>query len=195
MVSLRPDSTFYLEKGFGFKLQRYALKIMSFVISAQRLIILTQSRRLHKLVQGELSVTVLPSPTTVTYRCDLSKETVKAALDAALAGTEYLSAKWDGDCASFIQKHAKENVVWDEPTVHAELVMIMALDNGKIKDIFPYIGVSKLSCIMCSHYIRAYNMVTGQMIATKGSHGKAYRGWFWPSLPHRDGELRPAFLS
>jgi len=47
---------------------------------------------------------------------------------------------------------------------------------------------------MCSHYIHAFNEVTKQKVATKGSHGKAYPGWFWPSLPSCDGELRPAFL-
>ena len=72
--------------------------------------------------------------------------------------------------------------------------MIIAMVKGEIKHVFPYIGVSKPSCIMCSHYIHAFNKVTQKNIATKGSHGKAYPGWFWPSLPGRDGELRPAFL-
>jgi hypothetical protein len=30
---------------------------------------------------------------------------------------------------------------------------------SKLKDVLPYIGVSKLSCIMCSHYIHAFNEV------------------------------------
>jgi nucleic acid/nucleotide deaminase of polymorphic system toxin len=72
--------------------------------------------------------------------------------------------------------------------------MIMAMDKGEIEHVLPYIGVSKLSCIMCRHYIRAFNEVTEQKIATRGSHGKAYAGWFWPNLPSRDQELRPAFL-
>ena len=42
--------------------------------------------------------------------------------------------------------------------------------------ILPYIGVSNLSCIMCSHYIRAFNEVTQEKIATRGSCGKAYYG-------------------
>jgi len=49
---------------------------------------------------------------------------------------------------------------------------------AKSRDVEPFIGVSKLSCIMCSHYIHAFNEVTKQKIATKGSHGKAYPGWF-----------------
>ncbi len=70
----------------------------------------------------------------------------------------------------------------------------MAMVKGEIEHVLPYIGISKLSCIMCTHYIRAFNGLTEQKIATRGSHGKVYPGWFWPNLPSRDQELRPAFL-
>ena len=74
--------------------------------------------------------------------------------------------------------------------------MIMAMVRDEIKGVLPYVGVSKLSCIMGSQYIRAFNDVTRHNIATKVSHRKAYPGWFWPSHPHpdRDRELRRAFL-
>ena len=80
------------------------------------------------------------------------------------------------------------------PTVHAELAMIMAMVKGEIKDVLPYIGVSKLSCAMCSHYIGAFNLVFQRNVVTKGSHGKAYPGWSWPSLPECDEELRQTVL-
>jgi OTT_1508-like deaminase len=189
---------FYIDYGIGFQLQRWALKIMSFVISAVKLFMLTQSRRLRNLLQGKFSVQVLTSPNTTPYRCDLSSETIGMALDAALAGTRYLSADWDEERESFIEQLQKglraSEVVRQKPTVHAELALIMAMVKGEIDHVEPYIGVSKHSCIMCSHYIRAFNKVTKQKVATKGSHGKAYPGWFWPSLPSHDGELRPAFL-
>ncbi|SRR5258707_11463262 len=63
---------------------------------------------------------------------------------------------------------------------------IMAMDNDEIEHILPY--------IMCSHYICTFNEVTEQKIAIRGSHGKAYPGWFWPNLPSRDQEPHPAFL-
>jgi hypothetical protein len=83
-----------------------------------------------------------------------------------------------------------------KPTVHAELAMIMAMANDDIEYVLPYVGASNLSCIMCSHYIHAFNEVTKQKIATKGSYGKAYPGWSWPSLrdSDRDKELVPAVL-
>jgi hypothetical protein len=119
-------------------------------------------------------------------------------LDAALAENSYSSADLDKKCESFIEWLLRDQedpeVECSNTTVHAELAMIMAMAKGEIKDVLPYIGVSKFSCIMCSHYISVFNEVTNQKIATRGSRGKAYPGWFWPTIPDRDGELRAAFL-
>jgi OTT_1508-like deaminase len=173
---------------------------MSFLISSNRLFNLTQSHRLRKLTQGKFSVQVLPSPTTTPYYCDLSSETIQVTLDNALGNTSHLSTDQNKERESFIGWLLKQlgdsEVVRQKPTVHAELAMIMAMVRDEIKDVLPYVGVSKLSCIMCNQYIRAFNEVTKHNIATKGSHWKAYPGWFWPSHPHpvRDGELRRAFL-
>jgi len=189
---------FYLERNIGFQLRRWALKIMSLLISANRLFLLTQSRRLRKLIEGKFSVQVLTSPSTTEYHCDLSSETIQVALNAALAGPTYQKADRNQDREWFIDLLLKgqeaSTVVRQKPTVHAELAMIMEMAKGKLRDVEPYIGVSKLACIMCSHYIRIFNEVTEQKIAVKGCHGKAYPGWFWPSLPDHDGKLRPAFL-
>ena len=116
------------------------------------------------------------------------------ALDAALVGSRYLCKRWDQHCKSFIKKLEVPEVYHLKFTVHAELTLLMAKVRGDINDVAHYIGVSKLSCIMCSNYILAFNMVTEENIATKGSHGKAYPGWCWPSFPSRDEELRPIFL-
>jgi hypothetical protein len=193
----RADLWLAEEHNIGFQLRRWALKIMSFLITANRLFILTQSHRLRKLLQGNFSVRVLTSPTTAPYYCDLSSKTIQVALDAAVAEISNLPADWDQKRESFIEwlsKKLEVSEVRQKPKVHAELAMIIAMAKGEIKDVLPYVGVSKLSCIMCSHYIRAFNEVTKQKIATKGSHGKAYPGWSWPSLPDSDEELRPAFL-
>ena len=119
------------------------------------------------------------------------------ALDSTLAGTGYLSANWNEEGEAFIDRLKEPEASWVvryKPTVHAELAMVMAMVKGEITHVLPYIGVSKLSCIMCSHYIRAFNEVMEQNIAIKGSHGKAYPGWSWPIPPARDKELRQAFL-
>jgi hypothetical protein len=80
------------------------------------------------------------------------------------------------------------------PAVHAELAMIIAMVNGEVRDVSPYIGVSKLSCSLCSNYIDAFNEVRREKIVTKGSHGKAYPGWFWPTCPDIDEKHCPVFL-
>lgn len=189
---------FYLERGIGFQLRRWALKIMSFLISANRLFTLTQSSRLRDLLNGQFEVEVLRTPTTSLYCCNLSSDTIQVALDAALAEATSVPEGWDDGHRLFRQllegPEASAVVTRKTPTIHAELAMIMAIDKGKIGDVFPYIGVSNFSCIMCIHYIDAFNEVTNQRFTTKGSHGKAYPGWFWPELPNRDGELRPAFI-
>ena len=116
------------------------------MISANRLFILTQSQRL------------------------LSSETVQVALDAALAETSHLPDDRDEKRGLFIQWILEElrvsEVVRSKPTVHAELAMIIEMDQGEHTHVLPYIGVSKPSCIMCSHYIRAFNEVTKQKCAT-----------------------------
>jgi hypothetical protein len=189
---------FYLDHGIGFQLRRWALKIMSFVISANRLFTLTQSHRLRNIVDGNFSVHVLSSATTTPYRCHLSSETIQVALNAAATETGHPPNDWDSKCEWFIGKVLRQlgpiDVDHWMPTVHAELAMIIAMAKGEIKDVLPYIGVSKLSCTMCSHYIGAFNQVWKQNIVTKGSHGKVYPGWSWPSFPDRDEELRQAFL-
>ena len=186
----------YLEYRIRFQLRRWALKIMSLLISASRLFSLTQSSRLRNFIQGKFSVQVLPSPTTTPYHCDLSPETVRASLDAALANTEHRGEERELFIEWLLEELEVFDVVRQKPTVHAELAMIMAMVKDEIKDVLPYVGVSKLSCIMCSHYIRAFNNVTDYNIAVRGSHGKAYPGWFWPNHPNpdRDEELRRAFL-
>ncbi len=203
MIRLLNDFTltriyiFYLDHKIGFQLRRWAVKIMSFLISANRLFTLTQSSRLRELLNGEFKVKVLPSPTTSPYFCNVSPETIQVALDAALPEPTNVPEDWDADRLPFMQLLQGEGpavVNRDRPTIHAELAMIMAMDKDEIGEVFPYIGVSKLSCIMCIHYIDAFNEATNDRITTKGSHGKAYPGWFWPELPLRDRELRPAFI-
>jgi hypothetical protein len=166
---------------------------MSFVISTNRLFILTQSRRLSKIIKGNFSVQVLRSATATPYRCQLSPETLQVALNAAVAENPHPPDDGDIKREWFIAQ--VEPIVADhwKPTVHAELAMIIAMVEGDI-NVLPCVGVSKLSCAMCSHYISAFSEIWGRKIVTKGSHEKAYPGWSWPSFPNRDKKLRQAFL-
>ena len=171
---------------------------MSFVISANRLFILTQSRRLRRLLDGTFHIEVLSSPTTTPYCCDLSRGTVQTALDAILPETNDLDADQKETRQLFITQCSKVSLVthWN-PRVHAELAMIIAMVERKIEHL-AYIGVSKLSCIMCSHYIRTFREITGEKVLTRGSHGKTYPpGWVWPRHPDSgcDMALCQAFIT
>lgn len=171
---------------------------MSLVISTNKLFVLTQSPRLRKILDGDFDVQVLTPPTTMPYRCSLSSQSVQATLDAALAENPSLSAGWNPDMGrkAFVKQLLKKpnEVVRKRPKVHAELAMIMAMEKGEIDHVLPYIGVSKLCCTMCSIYIQAFNEVSNKNITTRGCHGKAYPGWFWPEIPSRDKELRRTFI-
>ena len=146
----------YLDHGIGFQLRRWALKIMSFAISANRLFILTHSHRLHQIIHENFSVPILRSATAPPYRCHLSSETIQAALNTAVAETDHPPHDWDNKREWFIAEvlgKLKAPIDADHwtPTAHAELGMIIATVKSEIKDVLPYVGVSKLSCTMCSH--------------------------------------------
>ena len=135
---------------------------MSFLISTNRLFILMQLHCLCRLILRKFSVKVLIMPTTAPYSCDLSSEAIKVALNATLIGMIYVSENWNQTCKSFLNrlKDLKvSRVVRHKPTAHAELAMVMAMVKGEIVHVLRYIGISKLCCIMCSHYIHAFNEV------------------------------------
>ena len=171
---------------------------MSFVISANRLFTLTQSNRLRNIILGNLSIQFLPSPTAAPYSCDLSPETVRRALDAALAGSEYDSSMYKNEREKFVDELARLNVPGVAHhynfSVHAELAMAMAMIRGEIPHAIPYIGVSKLSCVMCRQYFRSLDKVMDRTIYTRGSHGKPYPGWSWPTAPTHNKKLRKHFF-
>jgi hypothetical protein len=80
------------------------------------------------------------------------------------------------------------------PIIHAELAMLSSIEAGTIKA-FPYIGVSKLSCLMCSSYIEAYSQTATNRISVRGCHGKVYPSWAWPTMLGTHHErIRSIFL-
>ena len=101
---------------------------------------------------------------------------MRIAVDTVMAEAKYDPRDLDEDRTWFMemlqQKLGVSDVVHNNPTIHAELVLIIAKAEGEINNVEPYIGVSKLSCIMCSHFIRAFNMIMKRKIATKGSHSQ-----------------------
>ena len=110
---------------------------MSFVISANRLFILTQSHCLHKIIHENFPVQVLRSATATPYRCHLSSETIQATLNTAVAETGHPPDGQDNKREWFIAEvlgklKAPIDADYMKPTVHAELAMVIGTVKGEI---------------------------------------------------------------
>jgi len=177
------------ENKIGCSVRRWALKIMSYAIASIRLFKLTRSRRLRSILQGEFNVTILESPPPQPpYVVDLSPNTIRQALDTALPQPTSVVQADECDYDAFVEYASEKTIQLNQtdkpsrssPFIHAELAMLSCIDAGTIM-VFPYIGVSKLSCLMCSSYIEAYSQVDNK-ISVRGCHGKVYPSWAWPTL-------------
>ncbi|KAG6330496.1 hypothetical protein ID866_8592, partial [Astraeus odoratus] len=71
---------------------------------------------------------------------------------------------------------------------HAEIQLIFYIAQTTstqtiLKEVYPYIGCSKLCCFLCSTFIQSFGQ-GGPFFKTRGCHGKIYPFW---SLPDTDG--------
>jgi OTT_1508-like deaminase len=48
---------------------------------------------------------------------------------------------------------------------------------------FSHIGVSKLSCVACYHWVQLFNKFFRRKYQTRGTHFKWYKGWAMPIIP------------
>jgi hypothetical protein len=105
------------------------------------------------------------------------------------------------DCNTFVDytcRNAIEpnQVYRHSPIIHAELAMLSSIKAGGAIKAAPYIGVSKLSCLMCSSYIESYSQTVTDAISVRGCHGKVCPSWAWPTMndTHHDERIRSIFL-
>ncbi|KAJ7636028.1 hypothetical protein DFH06DRAFT_1219764, partial [Mycena polygramma] len=80
--------------------------------------------------------------------------------------------------AAATEKPDKEFHFRNPRPVHCECALLAALHDLPA---IPYIGVSKRSCGFCRLYFDAYGAVTGSIITTLGSHGRA-TAWRAPTI-------------
>jgi hypothetical protein len=75
-------------------------------------------------------------------------------------------------------KQKFRNEVGKRKNVHAEMVLVAYLLGwkGLRSEVFPYLGVSKKTCLLCGHLLRELFF-----FETRGNHGKCYSQW---TLPH-----------
>ncbi|KAI6102713.1 hypothetical protein EDD16DRAFT_228200 [Pisolithus croceorrhizus] len=69
--------------------------------------------------------------------------------------------------------------------IHAELQLILhitKMPNVEVmKEIYPYIGCSKLSCFLCAAFLGSFRY-RGIMFGTRGCHGRIYTRWSVPDM-------------
>ncbi|KIK15979.1 hypothetical protein PISMIDRAFT_637647 [Pisolithus microcarpus 441] len=73
-------------------------------------------------------------------------------------------------------------------STHAEVQLVLHIVgmmniNTVHKEVYPYVGCSKLSCFLCSTFLKSFDH-HGIKFRTRGSHGKIYSLW---SIPDMDG--------
>ena len=70
--------------------------------------------------------------------------------------------------------------------VHCEVKLLLHLFDEEKQSTnpkppaYPYIGLSKLSCLGCFNFLLTFNEVLGTRFVTKGTHSKAYFPWGFP---------------
>ncbi|KAI6000933.1 hypothetical protein EDC04DRAFT_1069347 [Pisolithus marmoratus] len=100
----------------------------------------------------------------------------------------FISAKASVISAERNFKQLQNNTSHKHLHTHAELQLVLhftkTTDVGTMKrEIYPYIGCSKLSCFLCTAFLESFDY-GGASFRTRGSHGKIYTLW---SIPDMDG--------
>jgi len=70
------------------------------------------------------------------------------------------------------------NKIEKHKNIHAEMVLMAYLlaCSGLSSEVFPYLGISKKTCLLCGHLLREM-----RFFGTRGNHGKCYSQW---TIPH-----------
>lgn len=170
---------------------------------------LSRRPRLQSILQGFISVVILPPPPRICLSISFSKNDFSAAVDAARKAFHYLkgpawiedsiaSENMNSNAERFLDSvckklesntsHHGEEVfssVHQNARVHVEAYIACYITDNDIPTSC-YLGVSKPSCATCDLFFKAAS-VTGISHYTGGAHRKFYPSWLFPSF--RSGEL------
>lgn len=169
---------------------------------------LSRRPRLQSILQGFISVVILPPPPRICLSISFSKNDFSAAVDAARKAFHYLkgpawiedsiaSENMNSNAERFLDSvckklesntsHGEEvfSSVHQNARVHVEAYIACYITDNDIPTSC-YLGVSKPSCATCDLFFKAAS-VTGISHYTGGAHRKFYPSWLFPSF--RSGEL------
>ncbi|KIO03218.1 hypothetical protein M404DRAFT_625289 [Pisolithus tinctorius Marx 270] len=100
---------------------------------------------------------------------------------------KFISKKWNVTKAELQFEQLQRKLSGKPLPTHAELQLILHITktaySENIREMYPYIGCSKLSCLLCAAFIKHF-APNGIAFRTRGSHGKIYPRW---SIPDMDG--------
>ncbi|KAL5537288.1 hypothetical protein ACEPAF_1111 [Sanghuangporus sanghuang] len=156
---------------------RLVEKLLSIDSSIRQLLILCKSASCgHILDNLDLDVQIIP-PQQRLLHYDLNKDNNIKTLfelnrDLGMTFDDFKTKRTASGQPLVLHKHI---------FVHAEAVVLQYFLDHRITA-YPYIGVSRLSCVGCWLFFKAMRQALGQQhYYTRGSHSRAYQ-WVFPSL-------------
>jgi hypothetical protein len=78
------------------------------------------------------------------------------------------------------------NEIEKHKNIHAEMMLMAYLlpCSGLGSGVFPYLGISKKTCLLCGHMLREI-----RFFETRGNHGKCYSQWTIPNTFRTNPEV------
>ncbi|EEB93819.1 hypothetical protein MPER_07481 [Moniliophthora perniciosa FA553] len=180
-----------------FSVQRWVYKVFSLEFLVLRLSHAFYSHDARELLRGKFKVEVFQAeePTAeAVHRIvgrGISQEVIQNAIreavmvhnDSSFTGPHLHNVERQAQFADYAMA-GFGNTPAQRPKIHCELTMLKNLrERGLIDTVVPYVGLSKLSCIACSEYLRAYSSATGQDFQTSGTdYMYVDPSWVYPSI-------------
>lgn len=185
------------------KLENYLRKIASLHSSYEILLRAAVSPSCRSLFTMSMMVTDLPDVSVALPQCPQKPEQWECVLEDALGwyneeskcnntSTRVMDIQTISEDTAFMARQDMSRTVF----LHCEVKLLTAIEkeqkqNPKLPKAYTYIGMSKLSCNGCDSFFRAFNMVHNSTWMTRGSHGKSYYPWMFPSaVPNREEVLK-----
>ncbi|KAG2022386.1 hypothetical protein CC2G_000140 [Coprinopsis cinerea AmutBmut pab1-1] len=171
---------------------RWIIKLFSLHLDARRLQALGKSVHFRGILFGDLDIRIYrqAGPSKQTIQCNdvilfLALAHLRQTFEPFLRLREEGYEVSEADYEIFKQLRIVLGVdqakyLNPDACVHCEIFLLRRIQTEGVP-ILPYIGVSKLSCVPCSVYFHCLGPSGFNPVSTRGSDGKTYPGWLFPS--------------
>lgn len=111
---------------------------------------------------------------------------------------KFISKEWNVIKAELRFEQLQSKLSGKPLPTHAEFQLILYITktaySENIREMYPYIGCSKLSCLLCAAFIKHFAL-NGVAFRTRGSHGKIYPRWSIPDMDRLHDDMVTALDS